>query len=144
MLRFAKSKAFSLAGDSTPLGYWRLTMKTQSNTLDPESCRFCMDAINCEEPFQPNHLHKLVQKRNSPRIPSCLKCGQLQIFPFGQDKQPVFPRRYNKNEGLDYIPSGESIPHTKRCTQHNMRFVSQVQELGILFLTQELNEGYKP
>ena len=114
-------------------------MITQFNTLDPESCRFCVDAIECEEALQPNHLHKLVQQRNYGTIPSCHKCGQLQIFPFGQDKFPAYPHRYNGDEGLDYIPSGEEVPHTKRCTKHNIRFQQKVKELSIKF------EGeYKP
>ncbi len=119
-------------------------MTTQFNTLDPESCRFCVDAIECEEALQPNHLHKLVQKRNSPRIPTCHKCGQLQIYPFGQDKFPAYPPRYNNEptappDAEDYIPSGEEVPHTKRCTKHNLRFQRQVKELSIKF------EGeYKP
>jgi hypothetical protein len=137
---FARYRATSLAGDNTLLGYQHLTMKTLYRTLDPKSCRFCMDAINCEEPLQPNHLHKLVQKRNRPRVPTCLKCGQLQIFPFGQDKKPAYPHRYGD---FDYIPSGESIPHTKRCTKHNEQFQKRIKQLAELqdFLSQSRDKS---
>jgi hypothetical protein len=131
----ARYRSYSLAGDNTLLGYSPLTMITNSEILDPLSCIYCVEAINCSQTVQPNHLHEEVKKRNRNTIPTCSKCGQLQIYPFGQDKIPAYPIEYDSMpttppDAKDYIPSGEEVPHTKRCTKHNQRFQRRIEDLA--------------
>lgn len=108
------------SGDKTPLGYWHLTMSTQQKELhyDYNMCSNCVKAINCatDKPEQFNHLHPQVIAHYGNTFP-CNNCKQLQLYAEGQ---VISDSNMDYNRRTEYVPSGEFIPHTLRCTDHNI------------------------
>ena len=95
-------------------------MNTQQRKkpYDYDQCSNCLAAIDCaSEKFQQfNHLHPQVIATYGNTFP-CVGCKQLQLYVEGQVRSDS---NMDYNRRTEYVPSGEFIDHTLRCTEHNI------------------------
>ena len=103
-------------------------MNTQSKEkpFEYDKCSNCLAAIDCaSEKFQQfNHLHPQVIATYGNTFP-CVNCKQIQLYAEGQVRSDSNPKdkyygNMDYNRRTEYVPSGEFIPHTLRCTEHNI------------------------